>query len=154
MRQLTNSTKLYKVVVFLLNLRDISRTHSGMNNFAFFGGVQISTGVSIYVDLYNMNLSTLAMFYLLGGGLLIFLGGYLSMALTWKFSRIIKEGEKTIGTIFDEEEQMDKKLNETISIFGRDIKRITKIRICFYSDVVSTGIGLMLITLSRISIIS
>jgi hypothetical protein len=134
-----------------MNLRDISTTHIGMNYFAFMGGIQISAGVNLYVNLYAMNLSTLILSYLIIGGLLIFLGGYFSTVLMWEASKIIKEGEKAVGTVFKEEDKMNEKLNETLSIFRIDIKRITKIRMCFYSDVVLTGMGLILIFLSRIA---
>lgn len=133
-----------------MNLRDISKTHVGMNYFAFLGGIQISAGINLYVNLYAMDLSTLVLSYLILGGLLILLGGYLSTILTWEASKIIKEGEKAEGTIFNKEGEMDKKLKETLSIFGIDIKRITKIKMYFYSDVALTGIGLILIFLSRI----
>lgn len=130
-----------------MNLRDISTTHVGMNYFAFMGGIQISAGVNLYVNLYAMNLSTLAISYLIIGGLLIFLGGYFLTVLMWEASKIIKEGEKAVGTIFDGEEKM----NEKLSILKIDVKGITKIRMCFYSDVTLTGIGLTLIFLSRIA---
>ena len=126
-------------------LFNLAKKYVGMNFFAFLGGIQISSVLNLYFNLYYANIQKNELIYPIIGGLFFFISRYLSMLITWNFSEVVKEGEKTDETLFNREKEMDNFLNKKISFCGKYIKKITKIRIWFYLDFLSTILGVFFI---------
>ncbi len=133
-----------------MKLRDIVSSLTGINYFSFLGGIQISAIINLYTELYLLNFLTINLIFIVIASIFMFCGGYLSMLLAWESTKIIKEGEKAVGTLYPPEKLMNDYLDAELKIFKYKFRKITKLRIYFYSNVTITVTGIVFFIMAQI----
>ena len=119
----------------------------------FIAGLQISAGVQLFANIYFVELPIRALSFILVSGFALGLSGFMSLVLAGEFEHVVKAGEFLLGTTLekDKEQKLDEELDKTVSmILLGSMKRIKKIRIIFWLDIVLSVLCLGMSAISTI----
>lgn len=122
------------------------------NYLWFIAGIQIAAGVNLFINAYFIDLLFQKFLIIVVAGLVLGLGGFLSLILGAEIESIVKITQLYKGTPLekDSDQHMDNELGKNVHVFNRyPLKRITKIRILLYSDTLLSIIGIALIVISK-----
>ena len=118
----------------------------------FLAGVQIAAAVNLLTNACFVNLPWCVFSRILVAGFAFGVGSFLSFMLSGEVERVVEAGEAVLGTPLerDRDDEMNSKLDETVSIvLVGSRRRVDRIGVVFWADVVVTVLGLSMTLMSR-----